>query len=94
MKIASLAEVKTRLSAYIDQCIKEGPIVITRNGKAVAILLAPEDDDDLENILLYRSPRFQSMLEKSRQSIRDGKGLSEDAVWEKAERGRPRIEHE
>jgi prevent-host-death family protein len=90
MKIASLADVKTRLSAYIDQCINEGPIVITRNGKAVAVLIAPEDDDDLENIILYRSPRFQSLLEKSRQSIQDGKGLSEDAVWKEVERGHSR----
>ncbi|RPJ19379.1 MAG: type II toxin-antitoxin system Phd/YefM family antitoxin, partial [Chloroflexi bacterium] len=33
MKIAPLAEVKTKLSAYIEHAEKEGPIVITRNGK-------------------------------------------------------------
>ena len=52
MRIASLADVKARLSAYIEQCETEGPIVITRNGKAVAVLLAPADDDDLEGLLL------------------------------------------
>ena len=41
MKIASLADVKARLSAYVEQCKTEGPVVITRNGKAVAVLLAP-----------------------------------------------------
>jgi hypothetical protein len=30
---------------------------ITRNGKAVAVLLAPYDDDDLERLMLGRSSR-------------------------------------
>ena len=46
MKIAPLADVKARLSAYVDDCGANGPIVITRNGKAVAVLLVPTDDDD------------------------------------------------
>ena len=81
MKIAPLADVKARLSAYLEQCAAEGPIVITRNGKAVAVLLAPLDDDDLERIILARSPRFQAMLNKSRKSIKAGKGQSRNAFW-------------
>lgn len=81
MKIAPLADVKSRLSAYLDQCETDGPIVITRNGKPVAVLLAPADDDDLERILLGRSPRFQSLLNRSRKSIKDGKGLAESEFW-------------
>lgn len=82
MKIAPLADVKARLSAYVDECGVEGPVVITRNGKAVAVLLAPYDDEDLESLMLGRSPRFQALLERSRQSIKEGKGLSEEAFWE------------
>ncbi len=48
MRIAPLADVKAHLSAYFDECVAEGPLVITRNGKAVAVLLVPYDDDDLE----------------------------------------------
>ena len=40
MKIVSLAEVKAKFSAYLQDAETTGPIVITRNGKAVAILLA------------------------------------------------------
>ena len=89
MKIAPLADVKARLSAYLEECELTGPVVITRNGKPVAVLLAPTDDDDLERLLLARSPRFQSLLNKSRQSIKAGKGLSRDAFW-KAVKQRPR----
>lgn len=81
MRIAPLADVKARLSAYLERCETEGPIVITRNGKAVAVLLAPVNDDDLEMLLLARSPRFQSLLDKSRRSIKAGKGLSSTAFW-------------
>ena len=94
MRIAPLADVKARLSAYLDECGAEGPVVITRNGKAAAVLLVPHDDDDLERLLLGRSPRFQALLDRSRQSIKDGKGLSEDAFWEavrkRAKTERPR----
>jgi len=44
-------------------------------------LLAPVDDDDLENLLLARSPRFQALLDKSRGSIRAGKGLEAGDFW-------------
>jgi prevent-host-death family protein len=81
MRMAPLADVKARLSAYLDDCVAEGPLVITRNGKAVAVLLVPAADDDLERLLLGRSPRFQALLDRSRQSLKDGQGLSEEAFW-------------
>jgi prevent-host-death family protein len=81
MRIAPLADVKARLSAYVDECGVAGPVVITRNGKPAAVLLAPASDDDLERLLLARSPQFQALLKKSRESIDAGKGLSRDAFW-------------
>lgn len=81
MRIAPLAEVKARLSAYIEQATTDGPVIITRNGKAVAVLLAPVDDDDLERLILAHSPRFQAMLAASRQSIKEGRGLSQKDFW-------------
>ena len=82
MIIAPLADVKARLSAYLDECTTGGPVIITRNGRAVAVLLAPADDEDLENLVLSRSPRFQAILNKSRKSIEEGKGLSRDDFWQ------------
>ena len=81
MRIAPLADVKARLSAYLDECGAEGPVVITRNGKVAAVLLVPYDDDDLERLMLGRSPRFQALLDRSRRSIKEGKALSEKAFW-------------
>jgi len=85
MKIAPLADVKARLSAYLEECETEGPVIITRNGKAVAVLLAPLDEEDLERLVLSRSPRFQALLGKSRRSIAAGKGLPRNQFWKAVE---------
>ena len=81
MKVASLADVKARLSSYIDECATKGPVVITRNGKAAAVLVAPQNDEDLECLLLARSPQFQSILNRSRQSISEGRALPRNEFW-------------
>ena len=83
MRIVPLADAKARLSAYVDQCADEGPVIITRNGKPVAVLLAPVDEDDLDQLMLTRSKRFQALLTKSRRSIAAGKGVSRDEFWRK-----------
>jgi prevent-host-death family protein len=91
MKIASLASVKAHLSAFIDELPTDGPVVITRNGKTAAVLLAPEDDDDLERLLLAGSPQFQAVMTKSRQSIKEGNEIPRDEFWERVEK-RGRVE--
>ena len=89
MKIASVADVKAHLSTYLAECAQEGPVVITRNGKAVAVLVVPVDEDDLERLVLARSPRFQALLNKSRQSIQAGKGLPRDEFWKAVRQRHP-----
>lgn len=82
MRIAPLAGVKARPSVYLDEAGATGPIVITRNGKAVAVLLSPASDDDLERILLSQSKKLQGILGKSRQSLKSGHGLARSAFWQ------------
>lgn len=75
MKIAPLAEVKDRFSAYIDES-RESPVVVTRNGRPVAMLIAIEDEDDLDSLLLVHNPRFLQLLEEARQRVRVTGGVS------------------
>jgi prevent-host-death family protein len=84
MRVASLAEVKARLSAYLKEAEKSGPVVVTRNGKAVAVIIAPLNDDDLERLVLSRSPSFRVLLARSRASIRAGKWLAHEEFWKRA----------
>jgi hypothetical protein len=64
----------------------QGPVIFTRNGKPVAVLLAPADDDDLEQLVLARSARFQASFDPSRQSLEAGKGWMSDGFWKAAKR--------
>jgi prevent-host-death family protein len=85
MKRVPVADVEGQLSSYLKECQREGPIVLTENGRAVAVLLAPLDEEDLERLVLSHSPSFQAILDQSRQSIEAGKGLSRDAFWQAVE---------
>src|SRR5262244_2454717 len=80
MKIASVAAVKARLSAYVKES-EQGPVVVTRNGKAVAVLLAVTDDDELERLVLAHSPKFRALLDKSRRQIEETGGIPHDQFW-------------
>jgi prevent-host-death family protein len=84
MKIASVADVKARLSAYLKES-QEGPVIVTRNGKAVAVLLAVTDEDELERLLLAHSPKFQALLDKSRRQIEETGGIPHDVFWREVE---------
>ena len=84
MKIASVAEVKARLSAYL-KASEEGPVVVTRNGKPVAVLLAVENDEELERLLLAHSKRFRAILDASWQQIEEGHGIGHEAFWQEIE---------
>ncbi len=88
MKIASVADVKARLSAYLKES-EAGPVIVTRNGKAVAVLLAVTDEDELERLIPAHSPKFQAMLDKSRRQIEETGGIPHDVFWrEVAAQGR------
>src|SRR5437660_12911231 len=84
MKMVSAADVKARLSAYLKES-QEGPVVVTRNGKAVAVLLAVTDEDELERLILAHSPKFQAILDKSRRQIEQTGGIPHEQYWREME---------
>lgn len=84
MKIASVADVKTHFSAYIKES-KSGPVIITKNGKPSAVLLAVEDEEEIERLILAYSPKFQTILNASRQEIEETGGLTHEEFWQEVE---------
>jgi prevent-host-death family protein len=91
MKIASIAEVKANLSAYVKASEKE-LVVITRNGKPVAVLLPMEDDEELERLALAYSKRFQAILTEARNQITTTGGISHADFWR--EMGSDHVAHD
>ena len=84
MKIASVADVKARFSAFF-KASKSGPVVVTRNGKPAAVLLSVDDEDEIEQLTLAYSPKFQKMLNLARQQIREGRGIRHEDFWREVE---------
>jgi len=84
MRIASVADVKAKLSGYI-KASKAGPIVVTKNGKPVAVLLSMQDEDELERILMAYSPKLQRILEKAEKQIQEGHGIKHEDFWQEIE---------
>lgn len=64
MKTATIREVKAKLSEYVELA-KTDIVVITRHGRAAAVLQAIEPDD-LEEVLYETSDRFRSLIEARR----------------------------
>lgn len=84
MKIASVAEIKARLSSYL-KASATGPVVVTRNGKAVAVLLGIQDDDELERVLLAHSRKLRAILDAADRRIDQGAGIGHDEFWREVE---------
>jgi prevent-host-death family protein len=80
MKIASVAEVKAKLSGYI-KASQAGPVVVTKNGKPVAVLLSVQDEDEIERLLMTYSPKLQRILQAAEKQIREGKGVKHKDFW-------------
>ena len=84
MKIASVADVKARLSGYLKESEK-GPVIVTRNGKPVAVLLSMDDEEELERLVIAYSPRFQRILGRAKQQIREGGAIRHEDFWNEVE---------
>jgi prevent-host-death family protein len=87
MKIASIADVKAHLSAYVNASQK-GPVVVTRNGKPVAVLLPVNDEDELERLMMAHSPRLQEILHAARERVQAGRGLPNAEFWKQVKSGK------
>ena len=80
MKIASVADVKARFSAFLKES-KRGPVVVTRNGKPTAVLVSVEDEEEIERLTLAYSPKFQKILTLARQQIQEKGGIRHEDFW-------------
>jgi prevent-host-death family protein len=70
----------SKFSAYLEES-KHGPVVVTKNGKPVAVILAIVDEEDLERLILAHSPKFQAIMASGKEEIRQGEGIEHDEFW-------------
>lgn len=63
MKTESLREVKNNLSRVIAGLPRTGPVLITKSGKASAVLLPVGEETDMETLLLSSDRRFWRLFD-------------------------------
>ena len=73
VKKVPLSEVKDDLSRYLREA-EDQEVIITRHGKPAGVLIGFASEDDWFDYRLERDPRFLARIEKSRDSLRAGRG--------------------
>lgn len=82
MKIAPIAEIKAQLSAFI-KAAEEGPVVVTKNGKPVAVLIGTSDEDEIERLLVTHSKKLRAFLDAAEARIEATGGIPHDEFWQR-----------
>ncbi|HBK66547.1 MAG TPA: type II toxin-antitoxin system Phd/YefM family antitoxin [Cyanobacteria bacterium UBA11166] len=80
MKIISIAEINVPLRNYLKQAEGE-PIVITENGKPVAVMTLILEPDELERFLLAHNPKFMQLIEEADRRIEETGGIKHEDFW-------------
>jgi prevent-host-death family protein len=84
MKIASVAEVKARLSANL-QASAEGPVIVTRNGKAVAVLLGVSETRSWSGSSPRIHENYAPSWTRAERRIDEGVGIPHEVFWREIE---------
>jgi prevent-host-death family protein len=74
VKEVPLSEAKDDLSRYLREAEKR-EVVITRHGKPAGVLIGFASEEDWFDYRLENDPRFLARVEKSRASLRAGRGV-------------------
>ena len=87
MKVESLREVKNNFSEVIEALSKTGPVVVTKNGRSAALLIAIDEDTDLESLILSNSRRFWELFDRAasgkRTPLESLPDPGDDGAWKR-----------
>ena len=77
-----LAEIKAHLSEIVDRVENEHDrVVLTRNGRAAAVIMSPEDLEALEDTLeLLSDPKALKEVDRARQEVARGKVVTAEEL--------------
>ena len=87
MKTASAAKFAAQFNDYL-KASREQPVLITSNGKPVAVLLAVQDKAEAEQLASGRSISLRSIFEEAHEQIQKGGGIPQDQFWRQVEQSR------
>ena len=87
MKTASAAKIAAQFNDYLEAS-REQPVLITQNGKPVAVLLAVQNKVEAEQLASSRSRSLRSIFAEAHEQIQQGGGIPHDQFWREIEQAR------
>jgi prevent-host-death family protein len=84
VKTASATKMAAQFNEYLEAS-REQPVLITRNGKPVAVLLAVQDRTEAEQIAAGRLRSLRSIFAEAQEQIQKGDGIPHDQFWREVE---------
>jgi prevent-host-death family protein len=87
VKTASAAKIAAQFNDYLEAS-REQPVLITRNGKPVAVLLAVQNKAEAEQLAVGRSRSLRSIFEEAHEQIQEAGGIPHDQFWREVEQSR------
>ena len=77
-----LAEIKAHLSEIVDRVEREHErIILTRNGRAAAVILSPDDLEAIEDTLeLLSDPQAVKEIRKAAEDVAKGRVVTADQL--------------
>jgi prevent-host-death family protein len=80
VKTASAAKVAAQFNEYL-KASREQPVLVTRNGKPVALLMAVQDKAEAEQVASGRLRSLRSILQEAHEQIEKTGGIPHDQFW-------------
>ncbi|HZT80807.1 MAG TPA: type II toxin-antitoxin system prevent-host-death family antitoxin [Gemmataceae bacterium] len=87
MKTVSAARIAAQFNDYLEASRKQ-PVLVTRNGKPVAVLVAVQDQAEAEELARSRVRSLRSVLQEASEQIERGGGIPHDQFWGELEQSR------
>jgi prevent-host-death family protein len=87
MKTASAAKIAAKFDDYLEAS-RDQPVLITRDGKPVAVLLAVHDKAEAEQLAVRSTRSLRSVFEEAHEQLQQGSGIPHDEFWREVERSR------
>lgn len=87
MKTATAAKIAAQFDDYLEASRKQ-PVLVTRGGKAVAVLVAVQDKAEAEEVAARRSRSLRSVLAEGHEQIQKRGAIPHAQFWREVEEQR------
>jgi len=80
-----------RVAAHFDECLaasRDEPLLVTRKGKPVAVLIAVQKKADAEQLAVAGSRTLRSIFEQANEQLERGDAIPHDEFWKQVEQSR------